>query len=105
MFGQATYLIWLALFLALPIVLLWLCWPAAIWAQRRALLWTTAGALVGGWLWDGLAIQVRVWHFAPENIAGLWILGMPIEEWLWIAGVTLFFGSVTVVLKTRQGTV
>jgi lycopene cyclase domain-containing protein len=98
MFGQATYLIWLALFIALPLALLWLIWPRVLWAQRRALAWTTVGALVGGWLWDGLAIQVGVWYYAPETIAGVWFLGMPLEEWLWIVGVTLLFGSVTVVL-------
>ena len=98
MFGQATYLIWLALFIALPLALLWLIWPRVLWAQRRALAWTTVGALVGGWLWDGLAIQVGVWYYTRENIAGHWFLGMPLEEWLWIVGVTLLFGSVTVVL-------
>ncbi len=98
MFGQATYLIWLALFIALPLTLLWLIWPRVLWAQRRALAWTSLGALVGGWLWDGLAIQVGVWYYAPETIAGLWFLGMPLEEWLWIVGVTLLFGSTTVVL-------
>jgi hypothetical protein len=56
----------------------------------------SAGALVGGWLWDGLAIQFGVWYYSPDKIIGWWLLGMPIEEWIWIAGVTLLFGSVTV---------
>jgi hypothetical protein len=41
MFGQATYLLWLLIFVALPLAFLWLRWPGAIWAQRRALGWTT----------------------------------------------------------------
>ncbi len=101
MFGQATYLIWLAIFIALPIAILWLRWPREIWGQRRALAWTAAGALVGGWLWDGIAIQAGVWYYDPASIAGLWLLGMPLEEWLWIVGVTLMFGSVTVVWMER----
>lgn len=101
MFGQLTYLLWLALFLALPIGLLWLRWPRQIWGQRRALLWTTLGALVGGWVWDGVAIQVRVWYYDAANIVGVWLLGMPLEEWLWIVGVTLLFGSITVVWTER----
>jgi lycopene cyclase domain-containing protein len=60
------------------------------------------GALVGGWLWDGIAIQLHVWHYRPSNIAGIWLLGMPIEEWLWIAGVTLLFGSLTVAFQARR---
>ncbi len=103
MFGQLTYLIWLALFLAAPVALLWLRWPQRIWRQRRALGWATLGALVGGWAWDGVAIQARVWYYNPAHIAGLWLLGMPLEEWLWIVGVTLLFGSVTVVWMERGG--
>ena len=57
--------------------------------------------LVGGWLWDGIAIQVGVWYYDPATIAGVWLLGMPLEEWLWIVGVTLMFGSVTVVWMER----
>lgn len=101
MFGQLTYLIWLLLFIALPIALLWLRWPRQVWGQRRALAWTTLGALVGGWLWDGVAIQARVWYYDPANIAGVWFGGMPLEEWLWIVGVTWLFGSLTVVWMER----
>lgn len=101
MFGQWTYLFWLLLFLALPVAAIWLIWPRQVWGQRRALAWTTLGALVGGWLWDGIAIQVSVWYYDPANIAGVWLGGMPLEEWLWIVGVTLLFGSITVVLMER----
>ncbi len=102
MFGRWTYLLWLALFIGLPLALLWLRWGQALWRQRRALAWTTLGALVGGWLWDGLAIRIAFWRYDPGTIAGVWLLGMPIEEWLWIAGVALLFGSLTVVLLERR---
>ena len=101
MFGQLTYLIWLTLFIALPLALLWLLWPLLFWGQRRALAWTPLGSLFGGWAWDGVAIQARVWYYDAANIAGVWFLGMPLEEWLWITGVTLMFGSLTVVWMER----
>ena len=63
--------------------------------------WTVAGSMVGGWLWDGIAIQAGVWYYDPANIAGMWLLDMPLEEWLWIVGVTLVFGSLTIVLMER----
>jgi lycopene cyclase domain-containing protein len=100
-FGQATYLIWLFVFIALPIIFLWLRWPREVWSQRRALGWTVAGSLVGGWLWDWVAIEVGVWYYDPAYISGVWFLGMPLEEWLWIVGVTLMFGSVTIVWLER----
>lgn len=102
MFGSWTYLVWLGLFIGLPLAVLWARWRQALWRQRRALGWTLLGALVGGWLWDGVAIQARVWRYNPAYIAGVWWLGMPLEEWLWVAGVALMFGSLTVVLMARR---
>lgn len=98
-FGQWTYLVWLALCIGLPLLGCWWKWGDVIWQKRRALGWALAGALVGGWIWDGLAIQFGVWYYSPDKIIGWWLLGMPIEEWIWIAGVTLLFGSVTIGLK------
>jgi hypothetical protein len=33
---------------------------------------------------------------------GWWFLGLPLEEWLWITGVTWLFGGLTVILVERQ---
>lgn len=100
--GRYTYLLWLALFLGAPLLALALRWPARLWAQRRALAWTLVGSLVGGWLWDAIAVRIGIWRFDASHIAGIWFLGLPLEEWLWIAGVTLLFGSLTVLLMERK---
>lgn len=102
MFSPATYLLWLACFIGLPLLLL-LRWRHRLWQQRRALFLTTAGALVGGWVWDALAVRMGLWHYDPTRIAGIWFVGLPLEEWLWIVGVTLLFGSVTILLAERMG--
>ena len=102
-FGSVTYLVWLALFIGLPLLLL-LGGRAQLWARRRALGWTVIGSLVGGWLWDAAAVRLGLWYYDPGHIAGIWFLGLPLEEWLWIVGVTLLFGSVTVLLKEREQT-
>ncbi len=101
MFGHATYLIWLALFVALPIVLLAVWRPAALRRRWQALAWTLAGALVGGWAWDYLAVRLGAWYYDDGHIAGIWLGGLPLEEWLWIVGVSLMFGMATVLLKER----
>lgn len=100
-FGKYTYLIWLLLFIGLPLLTL-LYWRGWLWQQRRALGWTLLGSLVGGWLWDAAAVRFNLWYYEPDRIAGLWWFGLPLEEWLWITGVTLLFGGLTVVLKERQ---
>ena len=98
MFGVNTYLIWIACFIGAPLVLLALWRGRALWRQRRALLWVTAGALVGGWIWDALAVRFGVWYNAPNLLAGWWWGGLPLEEWLWITGVSLMFSSLTIAL-------
>lgn len=100
-FGRYTYLLWLFLFIGLPLIAL-LRWRIWLWQQRRALAWTLLGSLVGGWLWDAAAVRLALWYYEPGRIAGIWWLGLPLEEWLWIVGVTLLFGGLTVVLKERQ---
>ncbi|MFN8492547.1 MAG: lycopene cyclase domain-containing protein [Caldilineaceae bacterium] len=95
-----TYLIWLSIFLGLPLLVL-LRWGHWLWRQRRALALTLLGSLVGGWGWDALAVRFRLWHYDPNNIVGLWYWGLPLEEWLWIIGTTLLFGGLTVILMER----
>ncbi len=97
MFGKLTYLIWLGLFIGLPLLGL-LYWRQRLWHQRRALGWTTLGSLVGGWAWDMLAVRFNLWYYEADHIVGLWFGGLPLEEWLWIVGVTLLFGGLTVIL-------
>ncbi len=90
MFGSLTYIIWLALCTGLPLLFLAVAARHALWRRRRA--------LAGGWAWDGLAVRLGAWYYDAGNILGWWLGGLPIEEWLWIAGVTLLFGCVTVVI-------
>ncbi|MEZ4680057.1 MAG: lycopene cyclase domain-containing protein [Caldilineaceae bacterium] len=94
MFGQATYLLWLFLCIGMPLLLLLLRWHGQLWHQRRAVGWTLVGAAVGGWAWDALAVRLEVWYYDSANIAGIWWLGLPLEEWLWIGGVALLFGAI-----------
>jgi lycopene cyclase domain-containing protein len=101
MFASLTYIIWLALFIGLPLLLLAAVVRHALWRRRRALAWTALGAFVGGWAWDALAVRLGAWYYDPRNILGWWIGGLPLEEWLWIVGVTLLFGCATVVIAER----
>jgi lycopene cyclase domain-containing protein len=101
MFGSLTYLIWLACFIGLPLLLLFAWQGRAVLRRGRGLAWVVAGSLVGGWAWDALAVRVGLWYYDPANLVGWWALGLPLEEWLWIVGVTLLFGGLTVVLAER----
>ncbi|HJZ50407.1 MAG TPA: lycopene cyclase domain-containing protein [Roseiflexaceae bacterium] len=101
MFGHPTYMIWLALFIGLPLLGLAVVGRQALRQRRRALFWTLGGALAGGWAWDALAVRLGAWYYDLDNILNIWIGGLPLEEWMWIAGVALLFGFVTVVVVER----
>ncbi|MBK9710600.1 MAG: lycopene cyclase domain-containing protein [Kouleothrix sp.] len=98
MFGNLTYIIWLALFIGLPLLVLLAAARRALARRWRALAWVLAGALAGGWVWDVLAVRLGAWYYDPANILNIWLGGLPLEEWLWIAGVTLLFGCITVIV-------
>jgi lycopene cyclase domain-containing protein len=102
MFHNLTYMIWLALFIGLPLLALLVVGRRALWLQRAALGWALAGALIGGWAWDALIVRIGGWYYDPNNILNIWLVGLPLEEWLWIAGVTLMFGGLTVLLEERR---
>src|SRR5436190_857715 len=101
MFGHPTYIIWLTLFIGAPLLALLVVGRRALWARRAALGWALFGALCGGWAWDALIVRIGGWYYDPNNIVNVWLAGLPLEEWLWIAGVTLMFGGLTVVLEDR----
>jgi lycopene cyclase domain-containing protein len=96
------YLGWLGLFIGLPLAVLWLARGRQLWRRRRALGLTLLGALIFGGLWDGLAVRVHIWYYAPANISGVWLAGLPLEEWLWILGTTLLFASLAMLLQERR---
>src|SRR5262249_48199586 len=96
MFGKPTYMIWLILLVGLPLLALVIFARRALRRHWRALAWTLAGALVGGWAWDALIVRLGAWYYDPNNILNIWLAGLPLEEWLWVAGVTLMFGALTI---------
>lgn len=98
-----TYLRWLAVFLALPLAVMWATHLGLLWSQRRAILAGALWALLFSVPWDFWAIRMRVWTFPSDTHLGLWIGGLPLEEYLFIVGATMFVASVTLVLGARGG--
>src|SRR6476646_5774961 len=101
MFGNQTYIIWLVLFVGLPLLGLLIAARRALWQRRAALAWTLAGALVGGWAWDALIVRLGAWYYDPDNIVKVWLAGVPLADGLWNRGVTLMLGALRLVLAER----
>lgn len=59
-------------------------------------------ALVFSIPWDMLAIQNKIWYFPKEGNIGFSLGGIPFEEYLFMATVTLLAGSIMILIKYHK---
>ena len=98
-----SYPIWLLLFLIVPLALLWIIKYKTLVKYMGVLGLTSIGSLAVSVPWDILSVNERIWYFSKPHIFGLSLLGLPIEEYVYIAGVALLSCSVTILLWERYG--
>ncbi len=100
-----TYFGFLAIFVVLPIALLW---AAALWDTRRGIgvpahlrswhahwimLAHVIVAVIYTTPWDNYLVATRVWWYDPNLVTGLVIWYVPIEEYTFFVLMTLLTGS------------
>ena len=96
-----AYLLWLTLFVWIPLALMWLVEWRYLWRFRRVFLKFIGWALLFSVPWDFWAIQSKIWLFPPDTNVGVWIGGLPLEEYLFIIFVTLLVSTATIVVRKR----
>jgi len=64
---------------------------------------TAIGCLAVSVPWDILSVKDHIWYFSKPYILGVWLLGLPIEEYVYILFVGLLSASVTILLWERYG--
>lgn len=68
---------------------------------RKTLLAVGAVGIVIGAVWDSIATNVlKLWSFNPDTIVGVYVLGLPLEEWFFYIFVSM--AVATVALKIRE---
>lgn len=61
-----------------------------------------SGTVIGG-VWDLVAVHgFGLWYWREEGIIGLWVLGIPVEEWLFFPLVSVMIATITLMLKERS---
>ncbi len=93
-----SYLIWLLLFVVLPLVVLWILHFKTLKKYSKVLFYAVIGALIFSYPWDYTAIKENIWYFTKPQIVGVLLLGIPVEEWFFIIFVTLLFSTTTILL-------
>ena len=59
------------------------------------------GIPIGG-VWDYIAVNVLcLWSFNPNRITGIWILGLPLEEWLFFVLTSMMSATVTLLIADK----
>lgn len=96
-----AYLIWLSIFVWLPTLLLFIFNFKLLWKYKITLLHVMFFALIFSIPWDLLAVNTHIWFFPTSNNLGIFIGGLPLEEYLFIICVALFAGCLTIIAKYR----
>jgi lycopene cyclase domain-containing protein len=53
--------------------------------------------------WDILSVNDRIWYFVEPHVIGVWLYGLPLEEYVYIVCLGLLSSSVTILLWERYG--
>lgn len=98
---KTAYLIWLAIFVWVPLIGLWAYKPKVMWRYRKTLCLCIFWALVFSVPWDLWAVRVKVWLFPADTNIGIILGSLPLEEYLFIVFVTLLVSTFTLLLKDK----
>ncbi len=99
------YLVFLLLFFGVPaLALSWLV-RREIVRYRRTGLWLLFFVYAAGFFWDWLSWRTRLWRYDTAPTLGLWIGGLPLEEFVgfYILGAALMFFVILAVLRRTRG--
>ena len=97
------YLLWLLIFIIFPLVVLCILRFKVLKKYKSAHVFVVVGSILCSAPWDYVSIKMGIWHFTEPQIIGVWLLGLPLEEWFFIIFVSLFYCTGTVLFINRYG--
>ena len=99
-----NYWIWLAIYVFLPMLLMLAYKGKLLSRYKKTIILCGIGSLTVAAPWDYLAIQRGQWWFPPEGILGIWVFGLPLEEWIFISfiGMEICMLALVFVRETHE---
>jgi lycopene cyclase domain-containing protein len=96
-----VYAVYLLIFFFIPVVMLFLLLRTELARYKRTLFWCFVFIYTIGVLWDWLSVRTGVWRYDSAPTLGIWIDGLPAEEFIGfnILGTFLIFGGFLVIRK------
>jgi lycopene cyclase domain-containing protein len=97
------YLVFLLIFFGLPTLLL--AWPLRreLARHRRTALWLLLFVCTAGWFWDWLSCRTGVWRYDVAPTLGLWLGGLPVEEFAGFYPLSVAFMLLVTLAALRRG--
>ena len=95
------YLLWLTLFVCIPLLILWFFQFKLLIKYWKTLFYSVCGTWIISIPWDFYAVTNHIWYFPSRGISGIYFGVLPIEEYLFMAFVTLLLASITIVIKYK----
>ena len=98
------YLVFLLVFFGLPVALLAWCARREVVQYRHTALWLLFFVFTAGWFWDWLSWRTGLWRYDTAPTLGLWITGLPVEEFVgfYLLGTAFMFLVVLAVLRRTR---
>ena len=95
---RLSYALWLMLFLALPISVLWFFFYKRLIRYTKVFIINILLVLLG-LIWDIWGVNAGVWSFPSGHNLGYYFLGLPLEEYLAFIFFAIFVTSLTIILR------
>ncbi len=102
MFGKYSYLAWMLIFTLIPIGVLWLRYPHALWRNRHVIALTACIAVLYQLLVDPIAEKWHAWFFDERRVMGIWMGNFPIENTIFFALIAVAISSFVVSRLSRN---
>lgn len=100
-----VYLVFLSVFFAVPVAVLLLAVGKDLRRIPRTVLWSLAFVATLGLAWDWLSIRTGLWRYDTAPTIGIWLGGLPVEEFggFYLLGTLLIVGTAVLFLgRTRH---
>jgi lycopene cyclase domain-containing protein len=93
-----SYLIWLTVFLVLPVIAIWIKFYKTLAKYIVAILIIIALEQIG-LIWDFWGVREGIWRFPLGRNLGYYFAGLPLEEYLAFMFFACFVSSLTIILR------
>lgn len=82
-----------------PLAIMWVVFFPMLWKYHRAVIASTALALIVGIPWDIFALKAKIWGW-PDGCCSLpAVAGLPLEELLWIIFAGVGISTITLIIR------